>query len=367
MTAYCRWVVDHPWLAMAASALLVIIAAAGAPWLGFTTSYEAYFAPGNAEWENYQAIERKFSRSDSVLIALAPAGDDVFEPGALAAVRAATEAAWRLPYAASVTSLTNFHQAYARGDELVVEPLVPEGELDAGQRAAVRERALDNPRIAGGLLAEDGEMTAVSVGFDLPDTGSEAAVREITRRVRALAERLEAEHPGLRTYLTGSVMLNRAMIDSIRSDLTHLYPVFFVLMFAVLWVFFRGIGPTLATLAVLLMSVATALGVAGWAGIVLNTASLSAAIIVLTLAIADCVHILVSFAAARARALATRAAMLESLRINARPVMLTSLTTALGFLGMNFSDSPPFRDLGNIVAVGVLAAWGWRSPSCRRR
>ena len=39
------------------------------------------------------------------------------------------------------------------------------------------------------------------------------------------------------------------------------------------------------------------------------------------------------------------------------PVALTSLTTAIGFLTLNFSDSPPFRDLGNIVAAGMIAAF----------
>lgn len=355
--AYFRWVVDHPWLAMFACLIVVGAAAIGAPGLGFTTAYDAYFSPGNPEWRNYQAIEEKFRRRDTVLMALAPVDGDVFKVNTLNAVRAATEAAWRLPYASEVTSLTNFHQSYARGDELVVEPLVPESGLNAEQRADVRSRALDNPRIAGGLLAEDGEVTAISVAFELPDKGSEGAVREITRQVRDLAGRLEAEHQGLKVYLTGTVMLNRAMIDSIQWDLKHLYPLFFVIMFAILWLFFRSLAATVATLAVLLMAVATAFGLAGWSGVVLNTASLSAAIIVLTLAIADCVHVLVSFAAARARDLAKREAMLESLRVNARPVLLTSVTTALGFLGMNFSDSPPFRDLGNIVAVGVIAAW----------
>ena len=46
----------------------------------------------------------------------------------------------------------------------------------------------------------------------------------------------------------------------------------------------------------------------------------------------------------------------DSLRVNVSPVVLTSLTTAIGFLSMNFSDAPPFRDLGNITALGVIAA-----------
>ena len=52
-----------------------------------------------------------------------------------------------------------------------------------------------------------------------------------------------------------------------------------------------------------------------------------------------------------------RAAIIESIRVNFTPVFLTSITTSIGFLSMNFSDAPPFRDLGNVVAIGVMMAW----------
>jgi len=49
--------------------------------------------------------------------------------------------------------------------------------------------------------------------------------------------------------------------------------------------------------------------------------------------------------------------MIESMRINFRPVFVTTVTTILGFLSLNFSDAPPFHDLGNIAAIGVGIAF----------
>ena len=37
--------------------------------------------------------------------------------------------------------------------------------------------------------------------------------------------------------------------------------------------------------------------------------------------------------------------------------MVTSLTTAIGFLALNFSDAPPFWHLGNVSAIGIVMAW----------
>ena len=50
-------------------------------------------------------------------------------------------------------------------------------------------------------------------------------------------------------------------------------------------------------------------------------------------------------------------AIVECVRLNPHPVFLASLTTALGFLSMNFSEVPPYRHLGNFVAFGIVASF----------
>jgi predicted RND superfamily exporter protein len=99
------------------------------------------------------------------------------------------------------------------------------------------------------------------------------------------------------------------------------------------------------------------MGVAGWMGIKLTPPSMSAPTIILTLAVADCVHVLTNWIQKFRDGIDKKSAMAESIRINFSPVFLTSLTTAIGFMSLNFSDAPPFGDLGNIAALGVLFAW----------
>jgi len=108
---------------------------------------------------------------------------------------------------------------------------------------------------------------------------------------------------------------------------------------------------------VVALSILAAMGTAGWLGIKLTPPSVSAPTLILTLAVADCIHFLVSLYIGVRRGSEKHAAIVESLRINFMPIFLTSVTTAIGFLSMNFSDAPPFRDLGNITAIGVLFAF----------
>ena len=89
----------------------------------------------------------------------------------------------------------------------------------------------------------------------------------------------------------------------------------------------------------------------------LNAANSGIPLIIMTLAICDSVHIIGTVNSGMGQGLDRDAAIAESLRDNAWPVFLTTATTMIGFLSMNASDSPPFRILGNLVAVGMLIAY----------
>jgi predicted RND superfamily exporter protein len=108
---------------------------------------------------------------------------------------------------------------------------------------------------------------------------------------------------------------------------------------------------------IIVFSIIGAMGLAGWFGIALTPPSFAAIMIIPTMAIADSVHILMTYVLDMRRGESKHEAMVDSIRVNMQPVFLTSVTTAIGFLSMNFSDAPPFHDLGNIVAMGVMIAF----------
>jgi uncharacterized protein len=114
---------------------------------------------------------------------------------------------------------------------------------------------------------------------------------------------------------------------------------------------------TVATLLIITLSISGAMGIYGWLGFTLEAVSGFVPSIVMTVAVADCIHILTSYyhevSGGRPKFDAVRAA----LRVNLKPVFVTSLTTAIGVMMLNFSDAPPYHDLGNMVAIGVMLAW----------
>ena len=102
----------------------------------------------------------------------------------------------------------------------------------------------------------------------------------------------------------------------------------------------RSFTATIGTVLLILMSLISAMGLAGWIEIELTPPSSAAPTIIMTLAVADSIHILITMLSAMRRGVGRRESLVESLRVNMAPVFLTSLTTAIGFLSLNFSDSP---------------------------
>ena len=131
----------------------------------------------------------------------------------------------------------------------------------------------------------------------------------------------------------------------------------YIIVILVLWLSLRSLSATISVVILIVLSIAATLGITGWLGWFITPTSAISPTIILTMAVADCVHILVTQLHYMRIGHEKKQAIQESLKANFQPVFLTSLTTAIGFLSMNFSDAPPFRDLGNMVAIGVMLAW----------
>jgi len=157
--------------------------------------------------------------------------------------------------------------------------------------------------------------------------------------------------------LTGMVMMNTSFPEQSQKDMQTLYPLMFAIIMVIVGVMLRSTAATVVTGLMIFMTILVTMGLTGWVGIQMSPPTTSVPVVVMTLAVADSVHILVNFLHFMRDGASRQDAMRESLRINLAPVFLTTLTTAIGFLSLNFSDAPPFRDLGNMAAIGVTVAW----------
>lgn len=199
-------------------------------------------------------------------------------------------------------------------------------------------------------------MTGVNVTIQYPMQSSNE-VPETVAYARKLVADLQASYPDYRFALSGLIMLNNAFAETGQKDMQTLVPVMYGVLIAATVLLLRSFVPSLVTLLIIALSTVVAMGAAGYLGIRLSPISATAPTIILTLAVADSLHILVPFLVDMRRGTAKKEALEKSLRINLVPISVTSLTTAIGFLTLNFAESPVFWHLGNISAIGILAGW----------
>jgi predicted RND superfamily exporter protein len=316
-----------------------------------------FFSDENPQLKALDALENTYTKNENVLFVVAPKNGDVFTRATLAAIEELTEASWKMPYSSRVDSITNFQHTRAEEDDLIVEDLVTDApSLSDEELDAKRAIALSEPLLVNRLVSPSGHATGVLVTMLLPHE-SLAEAPEVAAFARALADEVRRKNPGIGLHLTGTVIMDSAFAEAAEADYATLYPAMFVVLLVIIGLALRSFVGTFATLIVVLFSTLTGLGLAGWLGMTMTTASTNAPIIILVLAVADSVHILATRMQRLRRGDSRHEAVAESLRVNLQPVFLTSVTTAIGFLSMNFSDVPPFRNLGNIVAMGVMAAF----------
>ncbi|HEY4343801.1 MAG TPA: MMPL family transporter [Parvibaculum sp.] len=346
-----------PRFVMALCFLVCMAAIAGLPRLTLSSDSRVFFDPrdpGLVELENF---EHKYGQNNGVLMVVSAAGEKVASPHVLAAIGDLTARAWKLPHSTRVESLTNFPHVTSDADSFAVDELVPHPRDVTPARAADVERiALADPLVVNRLISSDGKAAGVLVNFNLPEEGS-TQVREIIAASRVLAATVEKDHPGIDVKLTGNVILLGTFAEAAVSDATLLIPISLVVTSLMMVIFVRAIRPSFAILTMLVLSSASAMGVAGWFGFVVNPASIAAPIIIMTVNMAAAVRIVTTTMAFLGQGKTKMEAIKQSLAIHLRPVTLTNATSAIGFLSMNLAEAPPFRDLGNMVGIGIGFAY----------
>lgn len=355
VVAYAKWVIKLRWLVAFLATFGALSMAFGGQYIKFSNDYRYFFTDENPNLRAFEQLERTYTSPDTILWVLKPHEGKATEPEILAVIQEITERAWQTPYSIRVDSLTNYQHTTALEDDLLVRDLVIDPA--AANSDEIHAIASSEPAIAKRLISDDGTTTAIVATLKLPKDDVQANSRSVAHAREILTD-VRARFPDIRFELTGSAMLSTSFSEAATRDLQTLTPGMYVVLALTVWFLIRSISGTIATLFVVGLSAAAAMGfVMGWMGVKLTPPSSGAPTIILTVAVADSIHILVTALVSMQKGMSKNDAIVESMRVNWQPVFLTSVTTAIGFASLNFSDAPPFRDLGNTSAVGALVAW----------
>ena len=218
------------------------------------------------------------------------------------------------------------------------------------------EIALNEPLLLNQSISKDAKITAVNAVLQFAEKDL-MEVPEAINYALGIEKDIEEKFTDLEVYVSGVAALNNAFAEAGMKDAGTITPIMFLMIFIMVGLIIRAWSPTIAVLILIILSTIVGMGIGGYAGIELTPISMAAPTVILTLAVADAIHIYITLKSLMQEGMEKREAIIESLKINFLPVTITSATTIVGFLALNFSDSPPYWHLGNITAIGIGAAW----------
>ncbi|MFK5915288.1 MAG: MMPL family transporter [Woeseiaceae bacterium] len=352
------WVIKHRWFIILLSLALVFAAASGGRFLVFKADYRVFFSDDNPQLQAFDKIEKTYSKNDNVLFIITPKDGKIFTTETLNVIENITERAWQIPYSTRVDSISNFQYTKAEGDDLIVGDLISDAKnLTQSQISEIKNITLNEPLLKQRLISPEAHVTSVSATISLPNIDQVKEVPEVMSAARKLAADAAKEFPNVEIRISGMVPMNNAFAEAAQGDMMNLVPLSFGVMFVMLLILLKSVSTTFGIILVIFLSIMTGMGLGGFMGFPLTGPSVASLTIILTVAIANSVHVLTTFIHEMRSGKEKHAAIAEAIRINLQPVFLASVTTMVGFLTMNFSDVPPFGHLGNFVAMGVVASF----------
>lgn len=359
-TALFHFTIKHPWRVIALVLLLLVFCGGGALRLSFTTDFRSYFSPQNPQLQAFDQMEAVYANQDNLYIFLRNPQGSLINQRGLTLIADLTESGWTMPGALRVDSIQNFQFTRATDDDLITDNLYYADQLSDMQPLDFNQllRDVNNlPEIRGHLLSEDGSASGVNIRI-APDASSDAdTMRAIVAEARQRVAELRQQYPEFQILLGGSLLSNITLGEAIGQDLRSLLIISYAVMIALMIFLLRSVSAMALVLAVISFSIVSAMGIAGWLGIPLTPPTGFVPTAIMTIAVADTIHILVSFFYFLRQGQERNSAVMSAMQLNASPVFITSITTIVGVLCLNASDSPPYRDMGNLIAIGVFFAW----------
>ncbi len=336
---------------------LLFLATVGGKNLYFRGDYNIFFDGTNPQLEAFEEIQATFNKTDNLAIVISPPTGEIFSETYLTMLRQFTEDAWQIPYSSRVDSIANYQHTEAFEDDLLVEDLLLEDyPLDEPRINKVQGISVSEPALLNAVISEKGDVSIVNITVQLPEANKTAEVMEVVTYADTMLDRYRAEYPGIEFHKAGIIAMNYNFMMSAQQDSSTLVPTMLLIILLFLKFMLRSIFAVVATLLVIIGSVAATMGLSGWAGMFLSTGTVNVPTLVLTLAVADCVHVIATMRQSMQHGKSKFEAIKHSIQLNFVPIWVTSVTTAIGFLMMNASDSPILRDFGNLSALGVIIA-----------
>ena len=301
-------------------------------------------------------FEKHFGNDESLVIVVnSPSG--IFDQESLALLQDLTEKTWLIPQIIRVDSLTNFRLTFAEEDEINVRPLVSEEPEDwtLANLEEWEETAKDHRILTGFLIdktASDAFIHAQIVNT-LDQTPDYRLIMEQTQKMLDELPN-KGDH---KFFISGDPAINDAFNIVSKQDMAKVIPGLIIVCSLLLLYLFRSPSGVIAPILLVVSTTVGAFGFMSWVGIEFNSILSVIPGIMISVGIADSIHIMTSYYIFYQSGFSKEEAIDKSIDKNFFPTLITSISTMIGFFSLTKTELLPIRNMAIVAGFGTGFAW----------
>ncbi|MDQ6968148.1 MAG: MMPL family transporter [Mariprofundaceae bacterium] len=363
MSAIFLFIVRRAWWVLILLALITAGFVSQLSSLKMETNIENMLPKSMDAYTNKKKLEKIFSSADMVVVGITnyknPRG--IFNPHTLQLVDELTQwmkqhKEFRTLALADLMSLSTIKNIRGTADGMEVEPFMERPVSSPKDIALLKQRLIDNGLYMGSIVSDDGKGTLIVVR---PSSEYIGHYHEIYQLIKNKVDEINARGGEESILITGRPIVEGVFGVYMPQDMQKMQPIILALLALLLFFSFRSIRGVLIPLAVVILSELWMLGTMAAAGIPIYTVTTLLPVLILAIGIADSVHLLTHIRAEAGRDTNTDkfTAIIRGMQGMWSPILMTTLTTAVGFLAMLTSQLLPMRFFGVFAAVGIIYAF----------
>jgi len=316
------------------------------------TNLDKYMPQDHPAFVYSDKAESWFNIKDGIIIALENK-NGVFNTETLDTLKKLTKRFQKFPEIDKndVTSLYTADNIIGSEDGMDVKAFYKRVPKSPEKLKKLKENVINNEMVFGRLVSYDTTVTVI-----IAEIGDDVFTQDFYNHILKTAKASETDN--IKIYVAGRPIVEGTMALLGPADMKKMVPIVILVIFIVLFITLRSFKGTLITLGVVFFSTIWAFGLMATVGIPIYAVSTMIPVMLIAIGVADGIHlyshlqVFINHNPQATRKEATK----DMLKFLWKPVIMTSVTTAVGFISLLTSQVYPVKYFGIFTAFGVMMA-----------
>ena len=349
-----RVATERPRSVYAAVLALVVVTAALMVRIEIDTDPENMLATDQADRVFHNAVEERFTLWDTIVVGVVndthPNG--IYNVESLDALHDLSASILALDgvIANDLMSLSTVDNIDQEGPGTIrFEWMMKDAPVTADQSLEIRDKVSRLPLLNDSLVSSDGKAAAIYVPIASKDLSYPLSIA-----IHELIAELDSDDA---FHITGLPVAEDTFGHEMFVQMGISAPLAGLMIFVLMLYFFRSAPLVVAPMLVAMATVIVSMGLLIGLGFTVHIMSSMIPIFLMPIAVVDSVHIMSEFADNYRKGADAKAVISDTVGHLFKPMLFTSLTSAVGFLSLLLTPIPPVQVFGTFVAFGILLAF----------